>query len=55
MERILPGIYILGVETGKTAYIKQNVDGIKWADGLSTRTFQWVEKECFEKVMEEMK
>lgn len=46
--RILPGIYILEVETGKTAYIKQDVD-----DSLITRTFQWVEKDCFEKVMEE--
>ena len=46
--RILPGIYILEVETGKTAYIKQDVD-----DSLITRTFKWVEKDCFEQVMEE--
>ncbi|MCM1254376.1 MAG: hypothetical protein NC321_16275 [Clostridium sp.] len=52
--RILPGIYILEVETGKTAYIKQDISAITWADGLSTRTFQWVEKDCFEQVMEEM-
>ena len=48
--RILPGIYILEVETGKTVYIEQYV---KDADdiGFFTRTFQWVEKDCFEKVI----
>ena len=53
MERILPGIYILEVETGKTAYIKQDMNDIHWAATLEFRTFQWVEKDCFEKVMEE--
>lgn len=53
VERILPGIYILEVETGKTAYIKQDIDDIEWAEMLNTRTFQWVEKDSFEKVMEE--
>ena len=51
--KILPGIYILEVETGKTAYIKQDIDAIYWADRLNTRSFQWVEKDCFEKMMEE--
>lgn len=51
--KILPGIYILEVETGKTAYIKQDIDAIDWADRLNTRSFQWVEKDCFEKMMEE--
>lgn len=53
-SKILPGIYILEVETGKTAYIEQYVED---ADdiGFFTRTFQWVEKDCFEQVMEERK
>ncbi|MDE7339661.1 MAG: YARHG domain-containing protein [Lachnospiraceae bacterium] len=53
VTKILPGIYILEVETGKTAYIKQDIDAIYWADRLNTRSFQWVEKDCFEKMMEE--
>lgn len=53
VSRILPGIYILEVETGKTAYIKQDIHDIEWAEMLNTRTFQWVEKDCFEKVMGE--
>ncbi|MDE7251179.1 MAG: hypothetical protein K2N82_15145 [Lachnospiraceae bacterium] len=53
MERILPGIYILEVETGKTAYIKQDMNDIHWAATLEFRSFQWVEKDCFEKVMKE--
>ena len=53
-SKILPGIYILEVETGKTAYIEQYVED---ADdiGFFTRSFQWVEKDCFERVMEERK
>lgn len=50
MIKILPGIYILEVETGKTAYIKQDIDAIYWADRLNSRSFQWVEKDCFEKI-----
>ncbi|MCM1254369.1 MAG: hypothetical protein NC321_16240 [Clostridium sp.] len=50
MERILPGIYILEVETGKTAYIEQDIDAIHRAASLEFRSFQWVEKDCFEQV-----
>ena len=53
MERILLGIYILEVETGKTAYIKQDMNDIHWAATLDYRSFEWLEKDCFEQVMEE--
>ncbi|MBD5472715.1 MAG: hypothetical protein HDR20_07425 [Lachnospiraceae bacterium] len=54
VDRILPGIYILEVDTGKTAYIRQDIHDIAdWAEQLNTRAFQWVEKECFERVMKE--
>ena len=53
VSKILPGIYILEVETGKTAYIEQYVED---ADdiGFFTRTFQWVEKEQAEEYFHEL-
>lgn len=53
MERILPGIYILEVETGETAYIKQDMNDIHRAAILDSRSFEWLEKDCFEQVMGE--
>ncbi|MCM1263312.1 MAG: hypothetical protein NC313_11395 [Butyrivibrio sp.] len=54
LDRIPSGIYILEVETGKTAYIEMDIfDIVDWADMLDSRAFRWVEKESFEKVMEE--
>ena len=53
IKRILPGIYILEVETGKIAYISMDINDIEWAEMLVSRSFEWVEKDCFEKVMEE--
>ncbi|MBD5547639.1 MAG: hypothetical protein HDQ97_09595 [Lachnospiraceae bacterium] len=48
LEQILPGIYILEVATGKTAYIKQDIDICE----LSERSFLWIEEEDFERSME---
>lgn len=53
--RILPGIYILEMETGKIAYIKQDVYDLDWADRLDSRGFQWVEKDSFDQIMEKRK
>ena len=55
VSKILPGIYILEVETGKIAYIKQDIDDMDWADRLIGRGFQWVEKDNFEQIMEKRK
>lgn len=52
IKGILPGIYILEVETGKIAYIRLDIHDIEWAEMLVSRSFEWVEKDCFEKVME---
>ena len=48
LEQMSPGIYILEVETGKTAYIKQDIDICE----LSERSFLWIEEEDFERSME---
>ncbi len=45
LEKIAPGIYIMEVSTGRTAYIEQDID--MWE--LCRRVFVWVEKENFEK------
>ena len=48
----MPGVYILEAETGKTAYIKQDMNDIHWAATLNYRSFEWLEKDCYEQVME---
>lgn len=42
---ILPGIYLMEMETGKIAYIEMDIE---WFD-LNNRNFMWIEKESFEK------
>ncbi len=45
---ILPGIYLMEMETGKVAYIEINME---WYS-LNNRKFLWIEKENFEKYIE---
>lgn len=47
-REMLPGIYLMEVETGKVAYIEMNIE---WFN-LNNRNFLWIEKESFEKYIE---
>ena len=46
-----PGIYIMEVETGKTAYIYWYPSRETGEDYMEYRGFQWIEKESFEEYM----
>lgn len=47
-----PGIYIMELETGKTAYIFWNSFENLKKDSVAYRNFIWIEKEAFEEYME---
>lgn len=53
-KTIVPGIYVLEVETGKTAYIYWDPSKNPEEDFMEYRNFMWIEKEGFEEYMGDM-
>ena len=54
-KTIVPGIYVLEVETGKTAYIYWDPSKNPEEDFMEYRNFMWIEKEGFDEYMSDMR